>query len=746
MPKVDRVTPPGVRPFTHHGLSLRLGVGDDQALGDCPFCGKEDKFYVGQQTGLWHCHSCQEKGNPVGWLRRLWEASGFPEGSSSQLAAERRLRAPQTLEAWGVRWSTLTEEWLVPLYNSQGLISQLCRYALVGSRWMLLPTPSAELGIHDGVAGPHNLDEVEDASTVYLCEKPWDAMCLWETLAESGHGDEATVLSLRTASTWHESYAPLLAGKKVVVMFDNDHHRLHPRTGKQILGGGYQGVRKVVTSLAALPPPQAPSAVCHLAWGEEGYDPTLPSGYDLRDWLPEGGDLGEGLVTSSTVLREVNLKAVLARVQPVPDAWLEDGRVAGAAKKGQLDIKPKKCQSWQELRGAFESALYWTDGLDRTLSVILAACVSIDMADDQVWVRVISPPSGGKTTLLEAICVSRKYTHAESNIRSFFSGYQVDKEGTVDLSLAAKINGKILVTKDLGPLLDSPYREKVMGEARDLYDGSATSPFLNRMKKSYGNHRMVWLMGGTDAVASMDSSELGERSLTVRVMDHIDEKMEDDIGWRAIRGVIASRSQSASSGQGHRAPKLKDAYALAGGYVEYLCANASRLLDRIDPDDSVIRAVHTLGKFVAHMRARPPKKHEERSGREMSTRLRKQLIKLTLCLAVAMQKQEVDEEVMRRVWHVAMDTSRGRSLEVVRSLKAVGRKAGMTVEDLAERIKHPDAQKLYLLLRFLDGEGVVERFFPEIAPGVTGKPRWRVTRKMLDLYDRVMALGTPDSE
>jgi hypothetical protein len=739
MPKVSSDRPPGLRPFHHLGVDLRPGVGSDQSVGDCPFCGREEKFYVHMDTGMWDCKVCDAQGNPVEWLRRLWEASGFHEQRAALLAAERRLTSPQTLETWGVRWNTLTEEWLVPFFNSQGLLSQLCRYAMKGGRTMLLPTPGKELGIHDGMAAPIESEGLaEAADTIYLCEKPWDAMCLWEAMKDTDQHEAVSVLSLRTASTWHESYAPLFAGKKVVVMFDNDHPRLDPN-GRQVAGGGHQGLKKVSVSLAGLSPPNGPSEVCHLHWGEDGHDPSLPSGYDLRDWIPLDS-VNDGRYTDDPDERAHNLAAVLSRVKPVPASWLEDGKIQAAAKKGQLQIKPRKCESWQELRAAFEGALYWTEGLDRTLSVILAASMSVDMPGDQVWVRVISPPSGGKTTLLEAVCVTRKYAHAESNIRSFFSGYQSDREGTLDLSLASKANGKVLVTKDLGPILDSPYREKVMGEARDLYDGSATSPFLNKMKRSYQNHRMVWLMGGTDAVASMDSSELGERSLTVRVMDRIDERMEDEIGRQAIREVIANRGQSASSGQGHHAPRLRDAYALTGGYVEYLCANASRLLGRINPSEEVIDQIHVLGKFVAHMRARPPRKHEERSGREMSTRLRKQLAKLTLCLPVVMQKKEIDGEVMGRIWHVAMDTSRGRSLQVVRVLRKAGRRGGMLLEELNEIVKHLKPDKLYDLMCFLDDEGVIERYQPTLNPGVRGRPRWRITSKMLELYDRVMGL------
>jgi hypothetical protein len=93
-----------------------------------------------------------------------------------------------------------------------------------------------------------------------------------------------------------------------------------------------------------------------------------------------------------------------------------------------------------------------------------------------------------------------------------------------------------------------------------------------------------------------------------------------------------------------------------------------------------------------------------------------------------------------RIWHVAMDTSRGRSLQVVRVLRKAGRRGGMLLEELNEIVKHLKPDKLYDLMCFLDDEGVIERYQPTLNPGVRGRPRWRITSKMLELYDRVMGL------
>ena len=51
-----------LRGFTFHGVEFNTEVGN-QSVGDCPFCGKENKFYANSETRLWDCKVCQKHGN-----------------------------------------------------------------------------------------------------------------------------------------------------------------------------------------------------------------------------------------------------------------------------------------------------------------------------------------------------------------------------------------------------------------------------------------------------------------------------------------------------------------------------------------------------------------------------------------------------------------------------------------------------------------------------------------------------------
>jgi hypothetical protein len=62
----------GLQPFLFHGVDLSKrvdgGSGGNQAIGECPFCGKSDKFYVNCESGQWQCFSCALKGNVPSFL------------------------------------------------------------------------------------------------------------------------------------------------------------------------------------------------------------------------------------------------------------------------------------------------------------------------------------------------------------------------------------------------------------------------------------------------------------------------------------------------------------------------------------------------------------------------------------------------------------------------------------------------------------------------------------------------------
>ena len=134
------------------------------------------------------------------------------------------------------------------------------------------------------------------------------------------------------------------------------------------------------------------------------------------------------------------------------------------------------------------------------------------------------------------------------------------------------------------------------------------------------------------------------------------------------------------------------------------------------------------------MRARPSTTQNETAEREVSYRLGSQLSRLSTCLAVVLNRKAVDENVLQLVRKVALDTSRGTSLEIITAL--YNNSEGMNKNEVSDAVNRTWTDTK-LFLRFLSRLGAIELITP-----VEGKRRkaskWRLTEKIRKLYSEVM--------
>jgi len=436
------------------------------------------------------------------------------------------------------------------------------------------------------------------------------------------------------------------------------------------------------------------------------------------------------VVTEELLVRRLDW--ILNRIEPVPEEWKE--KTVNDA--GQAELKPLLCESYAELIKVWKRAMYWTDGLDRALSVMLASIAAIPTVGDQLWVKILGPASIGKSALCAAVSVNRKYVLAKSTIRGFHSGFG---DGTEDNSLIAQIGGKALVTKDGDTLLTSPNLPQILSEARDVYDGDSRTHYRNKNSREYSGVRMAWILCGTASLRSLDSSELGERFLDCVIMDGIDEEMEDLVLLQVASRTDRNMSQDAlgESGSQHD-PDMAEAIQRTGGYIDWLRDNVVESMPITQASPLALRRCIDLGKFVAFMRARPSAQQDETAEREFAARLVIQLVRLSKCLAFVLNRQVLDTEVLRRTARVALDTARGQTLDIVDHLYDLGDDGG----DLHSVILHvgQDEVKAKVLLRFLRAIKVLETFIPDGPAGIRMRPRWRIVGTVARLYERVMEI------
>lgn len=305
MPEVADV-PQTLKPYLFHLPELSWRSGGKEAIGQCPWCGRESKFAVSIETGHWRCLVCNEgrdSGKPIKgggtlvFVETLYHLSmqRTTDSDLATLATDRKLLGPEGLRAWGVCRSIIDNSWIVAGYGIDGKIRQIYRWVWIGKdeRWAWLPTPELKHQLFGVPLYSSNKPEV------FLCEGLWDGIALWETFrgckqTETGKFElvdreelsllsHCNVLATPACSVFLESWLPIFTGKIVNLLYDNDHPKVHPKTGAPIAPAGPTYMKEHAMALMAYDKP--PKKMYYVHWGESGFDLSLPSGHDVRDEL-----------------------------------------------------------------------------------------------------------------------------------------------------------------------------------------------------------------------------------------------------------------------------------------------------------------------------------------------------------------------------------------------------------------------------------------------------------------------------
>ena len=190
--------------------------------------------------------------------------------------------------------------------------------------------------------------------------------------------------------------------------------------------------------------------------------------------------------------------------------------------------------------------------------------------------------------------------------------------------------------------------------------------------------------------------------------------------------------------------KTRLAHALTGGYVDWLRAHVEEELSKVDISSGAEDYCVDLAELSADLRARPcedRRKIDTHDSKELPTRLARQNIRLASCLAVVLNRQQVDANVLRIVRKVALDTAFGHSLNIVRWLCSpnpkVGNKlyqeCGGLMSQTLEVWTGMTAERLQKYLMFLRKIDVLEWREVRQSNGA-----WVLTDRVYELYLRVI--------
>lgn len=731
--------PPALRAYRDHGLDFSYRPGSKNVYCKCPFCQKENKFSIEVASGVWSCFVCNEgydkrdnngvvkatrHNSPVEFLRKIWEYSEMitkiPDYES--LAKERGFLSPETLIRWQLVRSYTTGEWLMPGYNVKGSMTQLYRYTKVSAKgvWKHQLRPTTEVG-GAAIFGLGSFDQSAEIIDVF---EGWNGIAAEEVFKEIG-GEPRNVIGLPGANTFLESWYPLFKGKTVIFWYDNDHPREIGRNGTThiIEGAGWMYSNRNASTLSNIA-----KEVYTLKWGDKDHDPNLPSGYDVRDHLKSLGSL----VERSKAIQGLSAKLVLQGVKT------QNSTSNGSNNNESVRLPTKSCSRYAILQLAWRKALRWRKELDDALSVLLAVCLSTEQVGDQIYLQLIADAGSAKTDMLQALLTSDGCTLLE-NSTGMQSGWRGGGYSAVD-----RKNRKTLITPEGDLLMNNPMFPQLMAQMRRAFDGSLSSSYKNMKEDQLAEGlRMPWIVAGTPAMIELSASQsqVGDRFLRY-IIPMPDDDEQTEIVMRAI--YSEGRNVEIKSGKDaidQMSPETREARSLTGGYVDWL-RNNTELISEAQISDDNVRRLALLAKFTANQRARPIDKRkssgdEVNDTKEMPTRLGKQFMRVARCLAVVLNRDSVDDDVMNRIRDVAIFTGRGLTSKIMDSLYEF-RQQGVLVDVLAGNLGKSQA-KINEVMGFLQTIRLADRFRP--VDGPTGKQmreRWRLSPSMLKLYESVV--------
>ncbi len=243
--------------LSEHHIVIAREV-DDQLIGDCIFCGKENHFYMHKDKGLWDCKSCGSDGNINNLLYQLGMAYHKQLFNQTQITQLKKLSADRglpvsALKEWFVGWDNIGKRYTIPCIVNKDSCADIRTYKL---RMKTRSSAGAKVGLF-------NIHKIDSKHPVYLCEGEWDGMALDWLLKKIGV--KASVVAVPGAIVFKKEWLPVFRNCDVQVIYDND-------------SPGEQGEMKVQQLLSGIA-----KSMNYIQWLS-----SLPIGFDLRDWIKYG--------------------------------------------------------------------------------------------------------------------------------------------------------------------------------------------------------------------------------------------------------------------------------------------------------------------------------------------------------------------------------------------------------------------------------------------------------------------------
>lgn len=621
--------PDEIKPFHCHGVELRKGAGQSADwVGDCPFCGKRDHFFVSPKKGTWDCKVCSESGNAVTFLGKL----------AKQAAAETvRVKLAELSKQRGLPAGILRDasvgfrdgQWLVPCFSEKGTVRDIRRYD--GKKMM------STAGCKSQLWGADRLAAAPEGSLVILCEGEWDGMAGRWLLRDAAQ--EGVVVAVPGATVFKPEWASLFRGKRVVTVYDHD-------------DAGDRGQIKAEKALR-----DVASELTHVCWPE-----SMPDGFDLRDFarkrVPEVG--------AEKALEELMGLAADAPRREVGDGSDEHPGASASSKFKDSDLPDGV--TFEDVLEAFKARLLIDSEFEMAIKFCCAVAFSNDIKSAPVWAYLMGPAGIGKTELLTSmIGSSRAVFRSTVTPKCLVSGFR--GEGDKDPSLIPKLKGKTLIAKDFTEVLSLPdvQQKEIYSTLRGAFDGFVDKTFGNGMERHYKDCYFSVLAGVTTAILKHRESAMGERFLKFRLSNPTPKMVDDQMD-----AALDSIGKEAESG--------KNLQKVVAAFLKVKLPSID-LLPTIPLQGKARDHLKAAAKMIASMRTQVERDQrlndpQYKPTPESPNRVIKQLGTIARILAWINGSDEVGEgDELEVISKIAFDTVCGFDSDIVDAIMSMGARA-----------------------------------------------------------------------
>jgi hypothetical protein len=630
-------------PFVAHGVEWQTR-SKSQWQGTAPFSERTGKFYVNPKTGQWDEKQLGLSGNVYGFLAKMaeWYEGQFNARARRRLAKLRGL-PEEAFDGWGIGWDPGRECYTLPVWSHKGTCRDVKRW--FPETGIMLNTK----GMKPDLFNARALANAATGSTVWWAEGEWDAVALrWflgQLKAEEAGG---AVVGLPGAGVFRREWLeiPRIGGMLHRWCLDND-------------AAGDRGAAKIAPLVGAA------------GWKSEwlNWPRGWATGWDVRDYV------------CYALEHDVPLKKSWKKFISLFESTHRADPAAGEKREGETEfVSDREAPTFQQLVGEYEKYLHMDAEMVLALKFILAIVYSQSLGTKEpLWAYLVAAAGGGKTALLSCLGAYRRAVFRSTvTPHALVSGFKAD----TDPSLLPQLSGKTFVIKDFTTTLSGPEFdfERVMAILRDAFDGEFSQSYGNAVVREYKRLHFSLVAGVTPAIHAKPMAMMGERFLKFCMRT-------GDVTARMERLVASMRNPMADA---------EMEKTLGDATNKFL----SRRLNEADvplPGGEFLRRLAALSQVLAILRAQVARDARDRDAvlfrpePEVGTRPYRQFVKLSRAAVFMLRKKEFDDEVLRLVERVAMDSCVGFNVDVVLTLlqrdRTNGEAEGLTTRELAERCR-----------------------------------------------------------